>query len=589
LADTQQKNSLLHDAMETMTPAQLLELAIARLTSGNPECALVFALKAVNLAASQHDHDQRRRSLNIASNSCVRSGDYADAIDYGLQSAALARRLHRDDAMVNAFVNVTLALTHIGFFEEAIDIASRIAGRYADQDDCREDVQKLLTNAANACLGAQYYAEVIHYSREAIELNREIGDDDSAYVRLYNEFNWMKAAIALDQPTAVDERFTLIENIANAYPTLDHQHNLRFAKALYRHYAEHATEFALAELEALIALTDGFSPIQVDVLQWAIRLSEEMKDTQRTAHYRRMLVEHGRMKQTARIRRALTATAEALSSVSAKSPAIVEVDVSATKQWIEQLIETPAIDERYPERITARLSLDKQRALERITVGAQVAVDLTGLSIYRIGRLTAHLAETIGYTVQAARTVELAARLHPIGRAAVLCHGRADAVLSSVSAEVTYPEMNADVSEHASLGSEILMTAGHNAFLKLAAEIAQNQYERWNGHGSPRGLAGREIPEAARITTIAIAYDQLTHQGTQTHAEAVQHIKAQAGKQFDPNLVAKFLPMIERLHQQHGDELDRYLAVGAPERIDAKKSYAQLRDLVPGLTLFEDA
>jgi response regulator RpfG family c-di-GMP phosphodiesterase len=577
--------------MQTMTPAQLLELAIAKITSGDPECALVFALKAVNLAASQHDHDQRRRALNIASNSCVRSGDYADAIDYGLQSAALARRLHRDDAMVNAFVNVTLALTHIGFFEEAIDIASRIAGLYADQDDCRDDVQMLLTNAANACLGAQYYAEVIHYSREAIELHREIGDDDSAYVRLYNEFNWMKAAIALDQPTAVDERFTLIETIANAYSTVDHQHNLRFAKALYRYYAQRETEFALAELEALIALTDGFSPIQVDVLQWAIRLSEEMKDTQRTAHYRRTLVEHGRMKQAARIRRALTATAESLSSVSAESPAPVEVDVSATKRWIEQLIEAPTIDERYPERITARLHRDKQLALERITVSAQVAVDLTGLSIYRIGRLTAHLAETIGYTVQAARTIELAARLHPIGRAATQPHGHADddSSFSRVSSEVTYPNMNADVSEHASLGAEILMAAGHNAFLKLAAEIAQNQFERWDGHGSPRGLAGKEIPEAARITTIATAYDHLTHQGTQKHAEAVQQIKAQAGKQFDPELVARFLPMIERLHQQHGDHLDRYLAAGAPERNEAKKAHAQLRDLVPGLTLFEDA
>jgi HD-GYP domain-containing protein (c-di-GMP phosphodiesterase class II) len=123
----------------------------------------------------------------------------------------------------------------------------------------------------------------------------------------------------------------------------------------------------------------------------------------------------------------------------------------------------------------------------------------------------------------------------------------------------------------------------------VRAEIAQNQHEHWDGRGEPRALAGKEIPEAARIVAIAIAYDQLTHQGTQTRAEAVQHIKAQAGKQFDPELVAKFLPMIERLHQKHGSQLDCYLAAGAPPREHARKAHAQLRDLVPGLTLFEDA
>jgi tetratricopeptide (TPR) repeat protein len=575
LADAQQKNLLLHDAMKKQTAAQLLKLAIAKLTSGEPECGLISALNAVNLASEQNDEESRRRALNVASALCVMSGDYADAIDYGLQAAALARILHREDAMVNALANVTLALTHIGFYEEAIDIAARVAGRYSERLDCREDVQKLLTNASNACLGAQYYAEALRFSREAIEHARDVNDEETAYVRLVNEFNSMKAAIALDLPTAVDNQFKRIGDIANAYPTPYNQCNARFAKALYGHYTDCATYAAIAEIEALLPDVQGFSTTYLDALHWLCRLATENESSDaalRLAGYRRAQVAHLQTKQTVRIRRALVAAANSEGSTG-------DIDLLATKRWVEQLITTPTIDERYPERITARLSLDKQRALERITVSAQVGFDLTGLSIYRIGRLANALTDEVGYTIEAARSLELAARLHPIGRS----------VQTASLQSGTDTPLAETPWQHTSLGAELLMANGRNAFLNLAAEIAQSQLEHWDGRGEPRALAGKEIPEAARIVAIAIAYDQLIHQGTRTHAEAVQHIKAQAGKQFDPELVAKFLPMIERLHQQHGDELDRYLAAGAPERIDAKKAYAQLRDLVPGLTLFENA
>ncbi len=533
--------------MEMTTPAQLLKLAIVKLSDGDPECALVFALKAVNFAAAHRDDEARRRALNIASGCCVMAGIYADAIDYGLQSASLARALNRDDALVNALLNVTAALTHIGRFEEAIEIAQRAAVRFANSEDCREDTRQLLTNAAGAHLSAQDFGDAICLSQQAIALHGEVNDEHSARLRLIDEFNWMKAAISLDEPAAVAERMKLIEQIAVAYPTLHHQHNLQFANALYAHYFAGQTDAAISELETLVDATVGFSTIQVDALQWLIRLSEFGNDLPRISRYRRLLSEHTHAAKATRVQRALAL-------VSSGQVTEVDVNSSSTERRVEQLLEGAGAESRVnPVRATACLTRDEQLAIERIAVSVQVVDDLTGLSIYRIGKLASLIADAMGYRALESRALECATRLYPIG-------------------------------------SDALLTAhGRHPALQLAASIAQNHREHWNGYGKPRQLSGHAIAEAARIASLAIAYDQLTHQGTLTHAEAVQHIKAHAGQQFDPELVAAFLPIIEQLQQHHGKRLDRYLAACAPPREDARHAHATLCDLIPGLTLFEEA
>jgi tetratricopeptide (TPR) repeat protein len=531
--------------METTSPAQLLELAIAKVSDGKPEYGLVFALKAVNLAASSGDEDQKRRALNIASYSCYLCGDFADAVDYGLQSAALARALGREDAMLNALANVTAAMSDIGFREETVDIVSRTVVRYANREDCQNDLQILLTNAANACIGMKHYAEAIHFCGAAIEQHPEIDSEDIAYVRLVNELNWFTAAVSLDQPTAVDTRLQFMREIVVAYPSVHHAYILAIANAVYLHYSERRTLAAIADLEKLLVVAKGVGTVELDTLRWLIEISKQTYDRERAAIYERAMSDHVTIKQVSRIKRAIAAIADS------EAPS-GRVNIATTKQWIESLLVTPFIGARHPERTEARLSRDKQTALERIAVSARVKDDLTGLSTYRIGKLASFVAAGFGYTALEARALDWAVRLYPIGSA------------SLIATHEIHPA------------------------LKLAADVAQNCNEYWDGHGDPRQLSGKEIPEAARIAAITIAYDELTHQRTLSHAEAVRAIKTESGKQFDPELVVCFLPIIERLHQQYGEHLNRYLAAGSPERAQARKARIQLNDLVPGLTLFEE-
>jgi HD-GYP domain-containing protein (c-di-GMP phosphodiesterase class II) len=78
--------------------------------------------------------------------------------------------------------------------------------------------------------------------------------------------------------------------------------------------------------------------------------------------------------------------------------------------------------------------------------------------------------------------------------------------------------------------------------------IIRNHHERWDGTGYPDGLAGEEIPFAARILCVADVYDALTtarsYRDSMSHARAVEEMRASKG-QFDPQLLETFLGWAE--------------------------------------------
>ncbi len=82
-------------------------------------------------------------------------------------------------------------------------------------------------------------------------------------------------------------------------------------------------------------------------------------------------------------------------------------------------------------------------------------------------------------------------------------------------------------------------------FLDFARDIALGHQERWNGSGYPGGLAGDDIPVAARLMALADAYDALTsdrvYRSGVSHERAVELITQQRGVQFDPEVVDAFL------------------------------------------------
>jgi HD-GYP domain-containing protein (c-di-GMP phosphodiesterase class II) len=130
--------------------------------------------------------------------------------------------------------------------------------------------------------------------------------------------------------------------------------------------------------------------------------------------------------------------------------------------------------------------------------------------------------------------IEFGFLLHDVGKVAV-----PDAILFKPGPLT--PEERALMVKHPQIGSEILR---HIDFLDDAKAVVRHHHERWDGKGYPDGLAGEAIPLQARVFALADALDALTtdrpYRAACGWAEARQAIRDEAGKQFDPAIVAAY-------------------------------------------------
>jgi response regulator RpfG family c-di-GMP phosphodiesterase len=92
--------------------------------------------------------------------------------------------------------------------------------------------------------------------------------------------------------------------------------------------------------------------------------------------------------------------------------------------------------------------------------------------------------------------------------------------------------------------------------LNLSSNIIsyiQHHHERYDGTGYPDGLAGEKIPLGARIIAISDSYDSMTsdrpYRKPLTNGDAKSELLKNAGKQFDPKLVALFLDVLKEMEE----------------------------------------
>ncbi len=103
------------------------------------------------------------------------------------------------------------------------------------------------------------------------------------------------------------------------------------------------------------------------------------------------------------------------------------------------------------------------------------------------------------------------------------------------------------VRKHPEAG-ELMLAEGE--FPWDVSPMVRSHHERWDGKGYPRGLVADAIPLAARILCIADVYDALTTERSYkrafSHLEAMEIMRREVGRQFDPQLFARFEELVRR-------------------------------------------
>lgn len=128
--------------------------------------------------------------------------------------------------------------------------------------------------------------------------------------------------------------------------------------------------------------------------------------------------------------------------------------------------------------------------------------------------------------------------------------------------------------QHSALGADALQRAtgrGNCAgFLSMAIDIARHHHERFDGLGYPDGLAGEEIPLAARIVAPADTFDALTsdrvYKAAQDPIVAKRTIEQSAGTCFDPGVVEALLARY--------DDFLHVVGLGADQEVEMAEAVA---------------
>ena len=160
----------------------------------------------------------------------------------------------------------------------------------------------------------------------------------------------------------------------------------------------------------------------------------------------------------------------------------------------------------------------------------------------RVADLVLKLAQAMALTERQQQDAYQAALLHDIGKI-----GFSDALLAIPVSVMSSEEMRL-YRRHVSTGVEALMPLED---MKETAHLIRAHHERFDGNGYPQGLTGGHIPLGARIIAVADSLSAMLqsrpYRQAKTFDEACREIARGTGNQFDPQVVAAFARVKDRL------------------------------------------
>jgi len=581
-APTAQTALLFTRAVDLVTPlgpeADGLELAECLLSiakyayiSGHPLKGLAPSHRAVELFRRLASPAVLRRALSNRGVLLADTGNLPGAIEAYAEALEIAVALHDPVAEAAVCNNLGAALIYAAQYEDAIACLERVVALSEDNEKLRGARAAALNNIALACLHLEDYGRGLRAAKDGVELQDNPTTAAARLTRVLGETHYSRLLLEIDAPEAARQRCEIAKQIA-------HDSGLERAE-LYAGMAEGLCEVhsgtidvGLSRLSKLLERARVLKGSLRDVLIAMVKANEVAGRTDVALVYLRELMMHTKEIQQ---ENALLHHRLHLEQLDRKQtqPPTATADTLMARREVRlrgRLVEQVAHQELMKSRI---------EMLERLAVTAELRDDTTGEHSYRVGKLSSLLAQEYGCDDDTVFMIDLAARLHDIGKI-----GIPDGILLK-SGRLNDAEMKL-MQTHAMIGSEILAQS-NVPHMKMAEEIARFHHEHWSGGGYPFGIGESAIPLAARITALADVFDALTHRRPYKEAwsidAALEEIARLKDRQFDPQLTDLFLVLVPRLLREVGD-LDEYLGQAARESrfIQARRKIAETLKLFNG-------
>ncbi len=171
----------------------------------------------------------------------------------------------------------------------------------------------------------------------------------------------------------------------------------------------------------------------------------------------------------------------------------------------------------------------------------------------RVAEYSEKIARMMGKNDEECYKIYYTALLHDVGKIGI------DDSIINKKGKLTKEEFDI-MKEHPIKGNRILSSVSEYPYLSIGAHY---HHERYDGMGYPSGLKGEDIPEVARIITVADAYDAMTSNRSYRDTIPQQLVREEivkcAGTQFDPEIakiMQKLIDMDVEYQMKEKDSLD---------------------------------
>lgn len=501
---------------------------------------------AVMLAEQSSEQAQLRRALSIQGLILTATRNTPDALRSLLQALDIAESL-RDP--------LGIAVTWINIAATFLD-----ATLYADARVCFERANAMATAVPNEVQSGQVRCRALHGSAacalylhehlqgiaacdEAIALLMEPKDREQEQLRALLEATRAQLLLALDRVDAAAEHAATARDMASRSGAARAKISAATVSGLVEVYKGNVD----VGISRIVAIRDQ-SKILPGLYQEALRASvsayEKAGRPDRAISMNRELMMHVRNLNREAIMQQQQQHLQRLGLPDSDAAGLRAIENK--DEVLRQKLEDAAAKQG--------------EFLEHMALTVELREEDSGEHAFRVAMWAHLLALEHGIDPEEAKRIELAARLHDIGKVVI-----PDSVIRKRTA-LSQGERQL-IETHSATGADFLVRS-KLPYAALAEEIARYHHECWSGDGYPDGISGDAIPLPARIVGVCDAFDSLVHNRPWRPAwrieEALGHLVRESSRQFDPTLVEQFIPLVRRVYAQH-DDVDAYLAQSAQQ------------------------